>query len=395
MKICIIGAGTSGWWTAGYLEKKLNAEVTLYESENIPIIGVGESTLPQVKYFFEDLEIDESEWFDECNAVHKYGNKKYYWDDEPQPFTFSFWQDNNEFDELKRTKSRKEIHDYIQKTDGWNDVGYHFDATKAGEIVKNNCKNVKHIIDDLTELPSGFDLYVDCTGFKRKFINDKKLTLQNHHKTNRCWVVQTKLRHEDKSNYTISYARKFGWQFFINLQNRTGTGYVFSNEYVNEIDALYEFKRYLQHRELISEPRLLEWEVGVLEKPWQDNVVAIGNSAGFIDPLEATSLYMTVYSIMNLSNCILQNRKTEVYNKSMLKVWKECSDFIKCHYMLTKKKDTDFWKYYFDQRDDYKKIIWDNYLSKGNKFTNLFPSSMWAQLGLYYNEFEYYRPRQT
>ena len=73
---------------------------------------------------------------------------------------------------------------------------------------------------------------------------------------------------------------------------------------------------------------------------------------------------MTVYSIMNLSNCILQNRKTEVYNKSMLKVWKECSDFIKCHYMLTKKKDTDFWKYHFDKRDDYKKIIWDNYLSK-------------------------------
>ena len=104
---------------------------------------------------------------------------------------------------------------------------------------------------------------------------------------------------------------------------------------------------------------------------------------------------MTVYSIMNLSNCMLQNRKKEVYNKSMLKVWKECSNFIKCHYMLTKKKDTDFWKYYFEKRDDYKKIIWDNYLSKGNKFTNLFPSSMWAQLGLYYNEFDYYRPRQT
>ena len=77
MKICIIGGGTSGWWTAGYLEKKLNAKVTLYESANIPIIGVGESTLPQVKYFFEDLEIDESEWFNECKAVHKFGNKKY------------------------------------------------------------------------------------------------------------------------------------------------------------------------------------------------------------------------------------------------------------------------------------------------------------------------------
>ena len=74
MKICIIGGGISGWWCASYMQKFLDAEITLIESEDIPISGVGESTLPQIKTFFDELGIPESEWMNECSAIHKYGN---------------------------------------------------------------------------------------------------------------------------------------------------------------------------------------------------------------------------------------------------------------------------------------------------------------------------------
>ena len=73
--ICIIGGGTTGWWCAGYMEKFLpDAEITLIESDTIPTIGVGESTLPQVKVFFDAIGMDESVWMPGCNAIHKYGN---------------------------------------------------------------------------------------------------------------------------------------------------------------------------------------------------------------------------------------------------------------------------------------------------------------------------------
>ena len=76
MKICIVGGGVSGWWCAAYMNKFLDAEITLIESEDVPILGVGESSLPQIKTFFDAIGIEESEWMEKCHAVYKYGNIK-------------------------------------------------------------------------------------------------------------------------------------------------------------------------------------------------------------------------------------------------------------------------------------------------------------------------------
>ena len=95
MKICIIGGGIAGWWCAAYMEKFLDAEITLIESDEIPISGVGEGTLPQVGHFFEELGIPEDEWMNGCNAIHKYGNMKYDWDViGSKPFQMTFWQND-------------------------------------------------------------------------------------------------------------------------------------------------------------------------------------------------------------------------------------------------------------------------------------------------------------
>ena len=96
MKICIIGGGVSGWWCAAYMNKFLDAKITLIESNDIPILGVGESSLPQIKTFFDAIGVEESEWMEKCNAVYKYGNIKTGWDKvDGKPFTFSFWHDDD------------------------------------------------------------------------------------------------------------------------------------------------------------------------------------------------------------------------------------------------------------------------------------------------------------
>ena len=99
--IVIIGGGTSGWWAAGYLEKNFpEFNITLIESDTIPKIGVGESTLPQIRVFFEEMGIAESDWMDRCNAIHKFGNIKQGWVENDAEFPFTFWYNNNNvFDE--------------------------------------------------------------------------------------------------------------------------------------------------------------------------------------------------------------------------------------------------------------------------------------------------------
>ena len=379
MKICIIGGGTAGWWTAAYLEKFVDCSVTIYESDTIQKLSVGESTLPQVKYFFDSLGIDEHEWMDNTNAVYKYGNIKLGWDGTDYPWTFSFWQDIEDFDELKAEYTNRQIHDFIQHQDHYP-VAFHFDAHKAGQIVQDMC-NAEHRTEELNELPEGFDLYIDCTGFQRKFIEDKSMVLTDHN-INKAWVCHGDLQEDDQPNFTISTALKHGWEFQIALQDRVGLGYCFDGD---EQECAKEFLDRHTHR-IISEVNLLKWTPGVLKSPWQNNVVAIGTSSGFIDPLESTSLFMVQYSITNLANCINRNYKKESYNRSMLRVWSNVYNYIKCHYELAKEQGTDEWH-------KYSKILWENYSSKRNPNTNLLPSPMWAQLALYYDNFEYYQTR--
>lgn len=400
MRICIIGGGTTGWWCAGYMEKFLpDAEITLIESDNIPIIGVGESTLPMIKTFFDKIGVDESKWMPECNAIHKYGNVKTNWDKaDGEPFAFTFWyNDNDTFSKWYKeyeagNKTKHQINDDLYDTEAWRAVAYHLDAEKAGQLVKDNCKNVIHKIATLDKLPEGYDLYVDCTGFRRQFVKDKTETVYDHHLVDSAWVCPFE-HDKDISHYTESIARENGWQFVIDLTNRIGTGYVFSSQHTSDEEALKSFKEYNAHRTpfMGKEPRLLKWKPNILTNPWTDNVVAVGLSNGFIDPLESNALFMTQYSITLLVDCIKRNAKQGVYNRSMRNLWKENSEYILHHYMLSKRTDTDFWKYY--SKFDVTKTLWNNYTKRGNKYTNLYPDAIWATLGLYHDEFKHYEPK--
>lgn len=397
MKICIIGGGTTGWWTAGYLENKFpEYDITLIESDKIPPVGVGESTLPQIAAFFEEMGLSEDTWMPKCNAIYKYGNIKQGWDSPDAPeFAFTFWFNDNDafskwYDRYKNGEVTKdEINDELYYKGDWGTIAYHLDADKAGEIVHDNCKNVKHIIATLDELPEGYDLYIDCTGFRRQFVPDKTVMDLPHHFVDGAWVAPFEL--DEELPYTRTIARDHGWQFKIGLTNRVGTGYCFSSTHVSDEDALVEFKEYTKDLTPYGgrEPRLIKWKPDVLQNPWTDNVVAIGLSNGFIDPLESNALFMIQLSITTLAKCLERGASPEAYNRAIRKVWRDNSIYILHHYMLSQRDDTEFWKYYKDC--DVRRSLWENYEAMGNKYTNLYPDAMWANLGLYYNEFTNYK----
>ena len=385
MKICIIGGGTAGWWCAAYMNKFLDADITLIESSDIPISGVGESTLPQVKTFFDELEIPEEQWMNQSHAIYKYGNIKYDWNHiGSEPFQMTFWQNHPEgrfdqwYEQYKLGNKNKE--DHIELYDR-NNLGYHLDANLANNIVKEQCKNVNHIIDTLTELPEGYDLYVDATGFDRKFTTDTEEIECNHHLVDRAWVCSLEL--EEISSYTKSIARSEGWQFVIDLQNRTGTGYVYSSKYITDDEALTKFKSWNHNRRIITEPRLIKWKPNILKNPWSDNVVTIGLGQGFIDPLESNGLYLIVFSITMLVKCILKGSSPEAYNRTVRRVQQNNSNYILHHYMLTQRDDTPFWKYY--KNLEAPKNVWQNFYNNPNQYTSLYPDAIWAQLGLYFD----------
>ena len=397
MKICIIGGGCSGWWAAGYLEKFVpNAKITLIESDTLPTIGVGESTLPQIGHFFEELDIPEVTWMDKSKAIRKYGNIKQGWEHKDAPeFTFTFWyNDNNAFDNwltdyFNGAKTRDEINKDLYDEKAWRASAYHFDAVESIDIVKDKCKNIEHIIDTITELPAGYDLYIDCTGLRQQFIKDKtRLPLPEGHLVDRVWVCPWELN--DNCNYTKTIARDAGWQFIINLQNRAGIGYVYSSKHISDEDALAYYKDLTKDRVSWNDiqPRLIKWDPHYLANPWTDNVVAIGLSCGLVDPLEANVLYTTVYGIQTLAKCLNRGYGPRTYNKAIARIHYENSDFILHHYKLSTRTDTPFWEYY--SKFDVSETLWKNYYRRTNKQTNLYVDAIWATLGLYYNDFKYY-----
>ena len=425
MKICIIGGSTAGWWTAGAIEKLLpDTKIVLYDSPDIPHLGVGESTLPQIKTWFDSLGLQEHEWVDECNAVKKYGNYKQGWDNPiGDPFILRFWYNRGHFKEMMadntmwsykpgfdRRPNKQKFWDKIE-TD--YDYAYHVCAEASGVMMRKTCERTEVREETLTELPSGFDLYLDCTGFSRKFVKDfTEMPISKNHTLDSAWVCPMQREDFPITEYTKSIARRYGWQFQVDLQNRTGLGYVFSNRHIDTQSALLEYqtfwkedmvtgqewlhenqKPHHQIRKPIEgvEPKLIQWKPMVLENPWSDNVVALGSAAGFVDPLEATALFNLQAGIETLIKAIQRGTKPKAYNRQMRNIWRDSLRFQECHYINSEREDTGFWRSITKERPEYSKKAWDYYNKYTSEFSNIFPSGIWAQQNLYQNTHkEYY-----
>ena len=258
---------------------------------------------------------------------------------------------------------------------GYKNAGYHLDAVKFANMLKRDfClpRGVTHVVDTIKDFIKDTDgniasvvgekdiyladLYIDCTGFRSQLLGeymgiewDDFPFLIN----NKAWAVKT--AYTDKStemtNHTQCTALDNGWVWHVPLTTRIGTGYNFCDKFISEEDALEEFKEFLGDRPLLSEPRLIKWRNGIAKKVWTKNVVGIGLSAGFIEPLESNGLMSVHNFAVFLADAIsMHDGKINTliraqFNRRCRKHMGQFAHFVGNHFMMTTKDDSEYWRY--------------------------------------------------
>jgi len=399
--IVIVGGGSAGWMTAAWFSKTLKGiDITLIESSDIPVIGVGESTLPAMVDFMKDLGLEEKDWLPACNGTYKsaISFRNFYRDGDP-----TMWYPFDPVPMIEgRPMSRHWLHKFRHDPD-FNDrssfydylfihptlceesktvrslpgttYAYHVDAGLLGDVLKEYSKNngVNHIIDTITDVNRGEDgsikslsrkngaditgdLFIDCSGFHALLIGKHLEEPFNSYSDSLLCDTAIALRYpyEDKdaemSSYTRCTALSSGWVWRVPLYSRLGCGYVYSSAHTSAEEAELEFRRHLgEERVKDCEARHIPMRVGKHRRTWVKNCVAIGLSAGFVEPLESTGLFLWQGCFQLLAS-ILKDRHDynaadmDVYNSNITRVVEIVRDFLVCHYVLTERDDTPFWR---------------------------------------------------
>ncbi|WP_339897228.1 tryptophan halogenase family protein [uncultured Gilvimarinus sp.] len=403
-KIAIIGGGTAGWMAANHLGFELRLdpeiEITVIESPDIPTIGVGEGTVPYIRKALEKFGISEADLIANCDATFKQGIKfvewldpavhgkdHYYYHPFDTPFPAGrdvtrYWLANREKFEFHHVSAQAGVCDAMRAPkrisslpyQGELGYAYHFDALKFAQLLAKNalekfsikhkkatirdaeqCSDgsVKNLLFDTGEIQA-FDFYVDCSGFS-SFIIDQKLKVpfvdcSDQVLTDTVLALQVPTDGQAEiPPYTIAKAHSAGWLWDIALPNRRGLGFVYSSSYMSEEKALTDFGLYLGLGPETLSPRKIPIKVGYREEPWRKNCVAIGLAQGFVEPLEATSILLTDFSAEYLAKTFPKNQDdmpllAKRYNKTLTYSWDRTIDFVKLHYCLSDRSDSDFWR---------------------------------------------------
>ena len=408
--VVILGGGSAGWLTAGIIaaEHKANHQdglkVTLIESPDVPIIGVGEGTWPSMRLTLSKIGVSETELFRQCEASFKQGIKFAKWvDGSENDFYYHplvLPQGFNEIDVVLPWQTmRNKIsfadaicyqghiceHGLAPKqitTPEYASVAnyaYHFNAVKLGQFLAKHCiekLGVNHIVDHVTHVNSAQngdiaslrtkqhgdiagDLFIDCSGvislllgkhFQVPFISKKHILFNDG-----AIAVQVPYPEENSpiASHTIATAQSTGWIWDIGLPSRRGVGYVYSSAHTNEEQVSVELRNYLAAsigRERANELsfRKIPYEPGHRAEFWHRNCVAVGMSSGFIEPLEATALVLVEAAASMISNEMPTSKDVmgivaKRFNQRFSYYWDTIIDFVKLQYALTKRTDTQYW----------------------------------------------------
>lgn len=400
-KVVIVGGGTAGWMTAAALSQVLPKEycqIELVESEMIGTVGVGEATIPQIAKFNELIGIDENEFIRQTQATFKMGIQFNDWgkvgDSYIHPFGVfgapighlpfhhywlkMFHQGHfKSLDEFAlacvaapRGKFTRPMD--IQKSPLSQIVyAFQFDAglyarflrgeserrgvtRTEGKVSRVHQRGHDGFIESV-ELEGGRklegDLFIDCSGFRGLLIEQ---TLEVGYEDWTHWLpcdralaVPTAST-GDPDPYTRSTARKAGWQWRIPLQHRVGNGLVYSSNFTSDEDAEKTLIDNLDGKPLADLNRL-RFTTGRRKKFWHKNVVAIGLSSGFIEPLESTSIHLIQSGISKLIGLFPDNgfnqKNIDKYNSQSVQEIESIRDFIIAHYKATQRDDSEFWNY--------------------------------------------------
>ena len=405
--IVILGGGTAGWMTANLLQKKWRQrgiQISVVESPDIGIIGVGEGSTPLLKEFFDSLEISESEWMPQCNATYKNGISFNDWSTVPgydsyfHPFPCSL--DFATFGFLyKYTELRRKGADVLAHPNRFSlmaglterklaplpaenfpfhfQYGYHFDSVLIGKFLREKAKesgvshieatvekveqesdgSIKSLLLNTGQILSG-DFFVDCSGFAsillQKTLKVPFVSFAENLFNDSAVAIPTDIETEIPAE-TLSTALSNGWAWKIPLTNRFGNGYVFSSKYCSPDEAETELRSHLNILESDVEARHLKMKVGRVHETWAKNCVAVGLSQGFIEPLEATALQFVYSTIEQFSQALeegnFSGKNRDEFNARMNANFEGVRDYIVLHYKTNSRSDSQYWK---DNRENQK-----------------------------------------
>lgn len=399
ISILIVGGGTAGWMAANLFALRWPAsKVTVLESPEIGIIGVGEGSTPQLKAFFRKLGVTEAEWMPRCNATYKNGISFHGWSEAPgcvsyfHPFpspidahTLPAFNYNSH---MRRHRIDLEAHPdrfFLSAKLAANRLapvanpnfpfelsyGYHFDAALvgaflsdravAGGIVHVQGKAAQVLLDadgaiSSLRLEDGrtlhADFFVDATGFRSLLLQETLSVPFKSFKENlfndAAVTMPTPRDPLGLGSQTRSIAMKHGWRWEIPLTNRSGNGYVYSSEYCSADEAETELRAALALVDKDAPVRHLKMKVGRVEKHWTRNCLAVGLSQGFIEPLEATALHLVQATIETFMEKFegggFTNTEEERFNAEINARFEGVRDYIVCHYRMSRRSNTDYWR---------------------------------------------------
>lgn len=403
--IVVVGGGSAGWMTASTIVKQIqNVNITLIESSDVPTVGVGESTVGGIRRWMRMIGIDDKDFVKETDASYKLAIKfnDFYLKDNTWYYPFggphlqhnifdrndwfvkkALHPDTPEWDMTDcyypqmALVNQNKISDKTELPDFnfFEDTAYHFDASKFGIWLKNNIcipNGVKHIVADVEPVVENkeikylqlsnnttiaADLYIDCTGFKSLLLGEslKEPFISYEHllPNNRAWATRIPYLDKEKelNSVTECTAINNGWVWNIPTWSRIGTGYVYSDNHVSPENALIEFKEHLKKKNRNVEDlsfKDIKMRVGRHKKLWVNNVVAVGLSAAFIEPLESTGL-VTVYEFaINLCRALRRGYVSQwdidEYNATSIDQFDYFAQFVSMHYALSHRSDTSYWR---------------------------------------------------
>jgi tryptophan 7-halogenase len=405
-RIVIVGGGTAGWLTAAVIAAKHKSRmpngfsVTLVESPNTPIIGVGEGTWPTLRSTLSRVGVSETEFLRECEAAFKQGGRFVGWttgepDDAyyhplmlPQSFAqlnlVPYWlaqRNGASFCDAVCPQGRICDAGLGPKTiatpeyDAMANYAYHLDAGKFAPFMQRHCcerLGVRHVLADVqhatfaddgdirsivTEQAGEIqgDLFVDCSGFRALLIGQALgVPFKDCSDILFCDAAMAiQIPYDDPSapvsTHTTATAQSAGWIWDIGLQNRRGIGHVYSSRHISDDEAERELRAYVGPAGKDLPVRKIPIRAGHRETFWKRNCVAVGLAAGFLEPLEASAIVLVELSAKIIAEQMPVCREVmdvvaSRFNATTDYRWGRIIDFLKLHYAITKRRDTAFWR---------------------------------------------------